>query len=316
MPTLTQLEYILAVEKYKHFGKAAKACHVSQPSLSVQIQKVEELLGYILFDRSKKPILTTDLGQKFIVQSRLIINEHKKLLDLNVQGGVVTGKFNLGVIPTLSPYVVPLFVESFSKKYPDVFLNVVEHKTDDIIRLLSLDELDGGILVTPLKEDQIIERHLFYEPFHIYMSQCHALSQRTTIKESELKGEDIWLLSEGHCFRDQAIKICSLHEGNRLLKNINFESGSLETLKNLVKKGCGYTLLPYLATLDLNQEDRSQMLKSFSGTTPTREVSLVHSRSFLKEKIIDALVEEIILKIPEEVKSLHSGSVEVIDIGH
>jgi len=314
MPTLTQLEYILAVQKHKHFGQASKSCFVSQPSLSIQIQKVEERLGFIIFDRSKKPILTTDKGKKFIDQARVILNEHKKLLEVGRSDDMASGKFNLGVIPTLSAYIVPLFIESFAKNHPDVELNILEHKTDDIISLLKKDELDGGLLVTPLKDDQIIEQHLFYEQFYVYISKGHKLSSKKKVKESDLSAADIWLLSEGHCFRNQSMKVCSSKTNNSALETINFESGSLETLKNLVKRGRGYTMLPYLATLDLSDYERDKLLKPFTGKVPTREVSLVYSRSFLKEGILQALQDEVLDNIPPEVKSLKRGNLDIIDI--
>lgn len=314
MPTLTQLEYILAVHKLKHFARAAEECHVSQPSLSAQIQKVEEELGFIVFDRSKKPILTTEQGEKLVEQARVVLREYKKILHLEGDKGELTGEFHLGVIPTLSAYIIPLFVESFSKKNPHVTLKISEYKTEDIVDRLYSDELDGGLLVTPLRNEKLIERSLFFEPFYIFASQKHELFKRKTVKDDELDGSSVWLLNEGHCFRDQVIRVCSLKQDNPVLKNIIFESGNLETLKNLIRQGHGYTLLPYLATLNLSVEEKKNNLVRFTKPVPTREVSLVHSRSFLKEKIIEALVEDILESLPKDLKSLKKGTFEVIDI--
>lgn len=314
MPTLTQLEYIIAVHKHKHFARAAEECHVSQPSLSAQIQKVEEEMSTILFDRSKKPVLTTTKGEQFVEQAKVVLREHKKLFDITVAGGTLSGDFHLGVIPTLSAYIIPLFIETFSRKYPHVKLKISEYKTEDIIQRLYDDELDGGLLVTPLHDDKIIERSLFFEPFYVFASDNHELAQRKYVKDDDLDGSSVWLLNEGHCFREQVIKICSLKHQNQVLKNITFESGNLETLKNLIRQGRGYTLLPHLATINLSKEEKNNNLVRFSKPVPTREVSLVHSRSFLKEKIIESLVEEILAAIPEELKSLKKGSYEVIDI--
>lgn len=314
MPTLTQLEYIIAVNKHKHFARAAEECHVSQPSLSAQIQKVEEELNVILFDRSKKPVLTTERGELIVEQAKVIVHEHKKLYSITSPEGALMGEFHLGVIPTLSAYIIPLFIETFSRKYPQVKLKISEYKTEDILQRLYDDELDGGLLVTPLNDDKIIERSLFFEPFYVFASDNHDLAKRKYVKDDDLDGSSVWLLNEGHCFREQVIKVCSLKNQNQVLKNISFESGNLETLKNLIRRGRGYTLLPHLATINLSREEKASNLVRFTKPVPTREVSLVHSRSFLKEKIIDALVTEILESLPEELKSLKKGTFEVIDI--
>lgn len=200
MPTLTQLEYTIAVHKHKHFARAAHECHVSQPSLSAQIQKVEEEMDLIIFDRSKKPILTTERGEKFIEQAKVVLREHKKLFHITSHNGELTGHFHLGVIPTLSAYIIPLFIESFSKKHPKVQLTVSEYKTEDIVKMLYDDELDGGLLVTPLHDDKIIERSLFFEPFYVFASDHHELAGRKFVRDDELDGNSVWLLNEGTAF--------------------------------------------------------------------------------------------------------------------
>jgi LysR family transcriptional regulator, hydrogen peroxide-inducible genes activator len=314
MPTLTQLEYIIAVHKHKHFARAAEECHVSQPSLSAQIQKVEEELNTIIFDRSKKPVITTERGEHIVEQAKTILREHKKLFSITSPEGELKGEFHLGVIPTLSAYIIPLFIEAFSTKHPAVKLKISEYKTEDIVQKLHEDELDGGLLVTPLRDDKLIERSLFFEPFYVFASDKHELAQRKYVKDEDLDGSSVWLLNEGHCFREQVIKICSLKNQNQVLKNVSFESGNLETLKNLIRQGRGYTLLPHLATLNLSREEKINNLVRFAKPVPTREVSLVHSRSFLKEKIIESLVTDILEAIPAELKSLKKGTFEVIDI--
>ena len=285
MPSITQLQYLLAVDKNRHFGKAAKECHVSQPSLSTQLQKLEDELETILFDRSKKPILPTEKGIRIINQARKVLREHEKLMEMaSNENDELGGSFKLAVIPTLSPYIIPYFVKSFARKYPKVNLEIEEYQTHEIIRLLENDSIDAGLLVTPLKEERIIERALFFEPFHLYVSKEHPLYKKKKVKESDLDGNDVWLLDEGHCFRDQVIKICSLKKNSAAkIKNITFKSGNLETLKNLIRQGSGYTLLPQMATSNLSKHEKENMLKSFSKPVPTREVSLVHSRIFLKE---------------------------------
>ncbi len=315
MPTITQLEYVLAVDKEKHFARAADRCHVSQPSLSAQIQKLEDELGVVIFDRSKKPIIATEIGKEIIIQAKLILKEHKKLSDLVTSIGTEPrGDFHLAVIPTLAPYLIPLFVGEFSKLFPKVNLKINEYKTNEIVDLLIKDEIDAGLLVTPLGNDQLIERHLFFEPFYAYVSENHPLSQRKIITEFDLDKKDLWLLEEGHCFREQMLKVCSLDKKGSVLKNVEFASGNLETLKNLVKKSSGYTLLPDLAAAELSREEFDRHIRKFKKPVPTREVSLIYSRSFLKETIITALENVILSQLPSRIRSLKRQQVEVIDI--
>jgi LysR family hydrogen peroxide-inducible transcriptional activator len=311
--TLTQLEYALAVNKFRHFGKAAKACHVTQPTLSMQLQKLEDTLGVILFDRSKSPILPTLDGEAVLAQALVVLRESKKIMaiiDSNEQE--LAGEFRLSVIPTLSPYVLPLFVQDFSKRYPNVKLIIEENKTEDIISLLGSDEIDAGLLVTPLHDDSLIERALFYEPFSIFASPDHKLLKKNKVKDTDLLGEDLWLLNEGHCFRDQVLNICSL-ERSTSEGNLQFESGNLETLKNMVLRGKGYTLLPKLASSNLSTAQK-KLVREFSKPVPTREISLVYSRTFLKERIIDALEQVILSSIPKDLKSLKTADLEIVEI--
>ena len=312
--TITQLEYILAVEKFRHFGKAAKACSVTQPTLSMQLQKAEEELGVMLFDRSKNPIITTDEGKKIIDQACHVIREYKKIYSIiDAFKDEVQGDFRLGVIPTLAPYVIPLFAASFAKKYPLVNLTIEEFKTEDIISLINKDELDAGLLVTPIEGEQLIERVLFHEPFFVFASKNHPLLKKSKLKDSDLKSDDVWLLNEGHCFRQQVLNLCKLSKDPGTHDNLKFESGNLETLKNMVINSDGYTLLPHLAVLNLSREEQKNV-REFQNPIPTREVSLVHNRIFLKEKIITALEETIIDNLPESLVSLKKKNIEVISI--
>lgn len=316
MASITQFEYLLAVDQFRHFKKAADSCHVSQPTLSAQLQKLEEELGLIIFDRSKKPIIPTDRGILVINQARAVIRQYQKLIEIaGNKKGEIAGKFHLGVIPTLAPYLIPLFLESFSKRYPQVELIIEEYKTEDLIELLSLDRIDGALAVTPLGESQLIEKTLFYEPFSVYVSENDPLNQKRNITENDLMPENLWLLSEGHCMRNQTLKICNHpHITSHPLPNISFTSGNLETLKKMVQKQGGYTLLPQLATHDLSSSEKKQYLREFSGQTPTREVSLIYSRSFLKENIINALEAIIIESLPDSVRSLKKQKIQIIPI--
>ncbi len=314
MPTLTQLEYLIAVDKQKHFGRAADSCNVSQPSLSAQIQKVEEELNVIIFDRSKKPIVTTDFGLKVIEQAKKVILEHHRLLNLQLNTNKVQGKFHLSVIPTLSAYIVPLFIESFAKKYPDVELTISENKTSDILELLHEDKIDAGLLVTPVDDSTLQEFELFIEPFFAFVADLHLFIHKSSLASTDLEGKTIWLLNEGHCFRNQVLEICGFKNKNQVLNNVTFESGNLETLKNLIRQGQGYTLLPYLATLNLSKEEKQKNIKQFKKPVPSRQVSLVFTRKFNKEKIIEALASEVLLNLPEELIKLKKHNHDIIPI--
>lgn len=312
--TITQLEYILAVEKFRHFGKAAKACNITQPTLSMQLQKAEEELGVVIFDRSKNPIMTTDEGLKIVDQARLVIREYKKIFSIiDATKDEVRGDFRLGVIPTIAPYLIPLFAGEFVHKYPLVNLTIEEFKTEEIIELLHKDELDAGLLATPLVGETFIERVLYHEPFAIFASENHHLLKKSKIKDKDLDTSDVWLLNEGHCFRQQVLNLCKISKDSGIHGNLKFESGNLETLKNMVLNSEGYTLLPELAVLNLSKEDRKHV-REFQSPIPTREVSLVHNRIFLKEKIISAIEESIIENLPDTLSSLKKKNIEIISI--
>ena len=310
--TLTQLEYILAVEQYRHFGRAAKSCSVTQPTLSMQIQKLEDELGEIIFDRSKNPILPTQLGLKIITQARLVIKEHKKIYGLiELDSKELSGSLSLGIIPTLCPYLLPFFLEDFMQEYPNVKLSIKEMQTPDIIKALEDDSLDAAILVTPLKHSQIIERKLFTEQFHIFTSKLHPFFSRKEIKMSDLKGQTPWLLEEGHCLRDQVLNICKIRKISAR-SDLIFEGGSLETLINLVNHGNGSTLIPEISTFYYSKF--KNMIKPITAPTPLREVSIVHSRIFLKEKIIDAVEKSILKKLPNTLISNKNKAQNVVKI--
>ncbi|TNF25985.1 MAG: LysR family transcriptional regulator [Deltaproteobacteria bacterium] len=310
--TLTQLEYALAVDTHRHFGKAAKSCHVTQPTLSMQLSKLEDEMGIILFDRSKSPILPTDEGAAFLKQARVVIKEFRRLGDvIQNEGEDLSGKLHLAVIPTLSPYVIPLFAKKFSMTYPKVELIIEERKTEEIIKLLDEDKIDVGLLVTPLGIDTLIERVLFYEEFFLFCNPASAMFNRKKVTTEEIDNENLWILDEGHCFRDQVLKICK-YKGKRK-GDIQFQSGNLETLKNMVKSWGGETLLPKLAVDQLDSNEK-KWVRSFSSPVPTREVSLVHNRIYLKEKFIEALQEVIINSLPKSVTTLKSKSLKVVPL--
>lgn len=286
--TITQLQYILAVAEHKNFTLAAEKCFVTQPTLSMQIQKVEEELQVQLFDRSKKPIQITEIGQKIVAQAQNIVNEADRMKDIvDQQKGFIGGEFRLGIIPTVMPTLLPMFLSNFIKKYPKLRVIIEELNTDDIIFKLKNGHLDAAIAVTPLEDEKIKEIVLYFEPFVAYIPNGHAISNKKEIEISDLDINKILLLQDGHCFRDGILNLCK----NKNLKqdeHFSIQSGSFETLIKLADEGLGTTLLPYLHTLDLKDKDKEK-LRQFMAPKPAREVSLIFPKTALKIHIIEAL---------------------------
>ncbi|MCE7993276.1 MAG: LysR family transcriptional regulator [Roseivirga sp.] len=292
--TLQQLEYIVALDNHRHFVRAAENCFVTQPTLTLQIQKLEDEMGSQIFDRSKHPIEPTPLGEMVILKARQILREAMQLKELvNEQKDGVTGTFRLGVIPTLAPYLIPRFLKQFSSKYPKTRLVIREMESESIIKGLKNDLIDLGLLVTPLDENSLRELPLFNEPFLIYSSQSHPYYVKKEIKPEDISDKGLWLLNQGHCFRNQVLNICNSRSSAG--GNVTYESGSIETLKNLVKWNMGYTLVPELA---ITHELDNPMLKRFTSPEPVREVSLVVHNSFTKEALLKNLRDEILQNIP------------------
>ena len=307
--TLSQLEYIIALDTYRHFGKAAEKCFITQPSLSMQIKKLEKELGVKLFDREKQPVLPTEVGFLIIEQARKVIEASQFIPELiQDQRKIISGSLRLGIIPTLAPYLLPLFLYSFLKKYPAVKLTVSELTTEKIIQQLKNGLLDAGILVTPLKEEGIQEDILFYEEFVVYVSRKDNLFQKKYIIPEDIDVNRLWLLEEGHCFRSQIMHLCELHRSSEFEKHFDYEAGSIETLKRLVERNQGITLLPELATLDM-PASKKQMIRFFKTPAPVREVSLVTYRSYLKLRLIDNLKQEILSSLPPNLEKMKSQRV-------
>jgi LysR family hydrogen peroxide-inducible transcriptional activator len=301
--TLVQLEYIVALDMLKHFARAAEHCHVTQPSLSMQIQKLEEELGIKIFDRSKQPVTPTEMGMPVIEQARRVLAERNTLLQqLQHRRGVVTGELRIGIIPTLAPYLLPLFVKSFAKKYPAVRLVVQEMMTDNIIKALRDGKIDAGILVTPLQEAGIKEHVLFYEELMVYVSKKHSIYNKTYVIPQDIDADSLWLLEEGHCFRSQIVNLCELKKLSRENSSFDYEAGSIETLRRMVEVNEGITIMPELATLGMSSREKL-MVRRFKKPAPMREVSLVAHRDFMKQKLIELLKMEIIKTLPEKINN-------------
>lgn len=297
--TITQLKYLLSVAEHRNFTQAAEHCFVTQPTLSMQIQKLEEELDLQIFDRSKKPIEITRLGSMILEQAKHIVDEASRISDIvDQQKGFIGGDFTIGVIPTVMPTVLPLFLKAFNNKYPKVNLIIKEENTSTIIKNLHEGKLDAAIAATPLENDGIIERPLYYEPFVAYINHNNSLLEKKELTAEDLDDQNILLLKDGHCFRDGILNICGGLKTNN--SGFNIESGSFETLINLVDEGLGMTLLPYLNTRNLSDSKKSN-IRSFINPSPAREISLIYHKNELKLHISEALKEVILAVIRGEI---------------
>lgn len=285
--TLTQLKYMNTVAEFGNFTIAAEKCCVTQPTLSMQIQKLEEELGVKIFNRSTKPIILTDIGEKIIIQAKKITQEASRMDDIvSTEKGFIGGEFKLGIIPTVMPTLLPMFLNTFTKKYPKVDLKIEELTTVNITKLIREGHLDAGIAATPLGRDTIIELPLYHEPFVAYIPDTNPLKSLDQIEIDDLNSSDVLVLEDGHCFRDHVLNLCQM---NSFSKNrFDLKSGSFETLIKLADEGLGMTLLPYLNADSLTTEKKKN-LKFFPDPAPAREVSLIHSNSKLKLPVINVL---------------------------
>ena len=292
--TLTQLTYAVAVDTHRHFGRAAKHCHISQPTLSTQIQKLEGELGIQLFDRSRQPVLPTDLGKRVLAQARVVLREQRRIHDLIAEAaGEVAGTLRLAVLPTLAPYLLPLVTRRFSMCHPGVTVALREMTTASILEYLATDQLDAGLIATEEKQTGLTFQPLFTEPFVAYVAPDHRLASTDMIDPHALRTEDMWLLSEGHCFRDQVLHLCGqADEVDNSARPVRFESGSLETLRMMVARAGGLTLLPYLATLSMSKAERARV-HPLTKPVPQRTVRLACGRAYLRRPQIEAYVNAI-----------------------
>lgn len=299
--TLVQLEYIVAVDTYRSFVSAAEKCFVTQPTLSMQVQKLEEYLNIKIFDRSKQPIIPTEIGMQIIAQARVVLQENKKIKEIiSSQQQDVIGELRIGIIPTIAPYLLPKVISAMLEKYPELKLLIWEYTTEDIIHHLKTGVIDCGILATPLVDQNISEIPVYYENFVSYISKNSKLYKKKAIDADDLEDENIWLLNEGHCMRTQVLNICRSTKNNRL-QSLTYNTGSVETLIRMVDVNDGATLLPELALTDLSAKQLSKV-RYFKSPEPVREISLVTHKNFIKKRMLNALKEEILAIIPKNMK--------------
>jgi LysR family hydrogen peroxide-inducible transcriptional activator len=299
--TLVQLEYIVAIDTYRSFVGAAEKCFVTQPTLSMQVQKLEEMLNVKIFDRSKQPVIPTEIGSQLIAQARIILQESLKIKEIiNSQQQEIIGELRIGIIPTVAPYLLPQVISGMREKYPDLKLLIWEYTTADIIHHLKTGVLDCGILATPLGDPATDELPLYYESFVTYISKNSKLFKKKHIDPDDLEEENIWLLNEGHCMRSQVLNICRTTKDNRL-QGLTYNTGSVETLIRMVDRNDGATLVPELALSELSNKQLSKV-RSFKSPEPVREISLVTHKNFIKKRMLNAFKEEVLAVIPKTMK--------------
>lgn len=286
--TITQLKYVLAVAEYQNFTKAAQHCFVTQPTLSMQVQKLEDELDVQIFNRTKKPIQLTNVGLKIVNQAKNIVAEAERISDIvDIEKGFVGGSFKLGIIPTVMPTLLPMFLKIFIRRYPKVKLKIEELNTEELVKRITEGYLDAAIAATPLQIESVKERVLFYEPFVGYISPNHRLKEKKNIQISDLETNDMLLLEDGHCLRESVLSLCkTLKEQEQ--EAFQLESGSIEMLVKLANEGMGMTLLPFLNTLDLKVSE-AKNLRFFTPPSPAREISLIYNKNELKVHIINSI---------------------------
>ena len=290
---LQQLEYIVAVDTHRHFEKAAEQCFITQATLSMMIKKLEQELDIIIFDRSRQPVVPTETGKAVIEQARVILKETQqlKLLSKEAKTGT-TGILRIGVIPTVAPYLLPLFLNDFLKNYPDVRLKIVEQTTEHLLKLLSADKLDVAIMATPLAEKGFAEKHLFFEEFKVYVAEESKGGRKKYILAEDIDINRLWLLEEGHCLRSQVLNLCEIQKKQAIVHHLDYETGSIESLLKITELNGGITIVPELATIHFDNKTKDK-LRHFRAPVPVREISLVTYRHFIKKGLLQLLEKEI-----------------------
>ena len=308
--TLQQLEYILAVARYGHFGRAAEACNVTQPTLSAMIGKLEEEIGAKLFDRNRQPICPTPVGERVVQQAREVLEQADSIKDIVLEekqslGGV----FRVGILPTIAPYLLPRFFPQMMKKYPTLDIRVREMKTYQIKDALLQGDIDAGILATIEGLEEYEQTTLFYEKYIGYVSREDALFKKEMIRTADVAASrELWLLDEGHCFRDQMVRFCQMKSSQT--SQLAYNLGSMETFMRMVESGLGITFIPELAEMQLSKPQK-ELVRPFAIPVPTRELILITNKNFIRQTLLETVVKEIQASVPKSMLKLGAGQVLV-----
>ena len=304
--TLQQLEYILAVERYRHFGRAAEACNVTQPTLSAMIGKLEEELNAKLFDRNRQPICPTPVGEQVLRQAKEVLAQADSIKDIvEEEKHSLNGTFRVGILPTIAPYLLPRFFPQQMKKYPTLDIRVREMKTHEIKEALLQGDIDAGILAQIEGLEEYEQTHLFYEKYEGYVSREDTLFAKETLRTSDVaSSRDLWLLDEGHCFRDQMVRFCQMKSSQT--SQLAYNLGSMETFMRMVESGKGITFIPELAVMQLSGEQK-ELVRPFAIPVPTRQLILITNRNFIRQTLLDVIVKEIQASVPKEMLKMKAG---------
>jgi Transcriptional regulator len=299
--TVQQLEYVIAVDNHRHFAKAADACFVTQPTLSMMIQKLEEELDVKIFNRSTHPIEPTEIGKQIIKQARVSLKYFKEIKEIvENEKNTVFGSFKLGIIPTVASYLVPEILRKTDSK--SIELSLKESPTHEIIEYILNGKLDGGLAATPLNHPSLVEYPIYYEKFYAYVSPYDKYYEEDEIDLEKVDVKDIWLLENVHCLRGQIQKLCQLKR-NGFTNNeyVKYEAGSIDTLINIVDYNKGITIIPEMTAMCLPEEKQGN-LKKFKDVTSVREVSLVVSQEYVRKKMIREVIDIIKNSVPKSMQ--------------
>lgn len=307
--TLQQLEYILAVDRFRHFAKAAEYCRVTQPTLSAMLQKLEEELDTKIFDRSQQPVCPTPIGVHIIEQAQNVLVQTNRIKNIiEEEKHSLCGVFKLGILPTIAPYLLPRFFPQLMKKYTQLDIRVTEMKTDDIGKALHTGEIDAGIVASLAGMEEFRQTPLFYEQFYAYTARESSLFANEVIRTADLAGEQLWLLDEGHCFRDQLVRFCQLKTARA--SQLAYRLGSMETFMRMVESGKGITFIPELAVLQLDDRQK-ELVRPFAIPCPTRQIIMLTSRNFIRNTLLETVTREITAAVPKEMLFLKATQVLV-----
>jgi LysR family hydrogen peroxide-inducible transcriptional activator len=291
--TLLQLTYAVALDRHGHFGRAAQACHVTQPALSTAVQALEGELGVVLFDRTSHPIRPTEVGQAVVAQARQVLAEAERLQDLVSEAtGELVGELRVGILSTLAPYLIPLVIAPFGRRYPHVELIFEELVAEAIVDGVRRDLLDAGLVATRHASRGVEQTALFEEPLVGYVAPQHRLYEHADLAIEDLSADDVWTMREGHCFREQVLALLSQGSGRAAPKAVQFESDNLETLQRIVDRGYGMTLLPWLAVQGQGSHAPASV-RLFQPPVPTRTVRMVYASTLVRRHLVRAFAAEV-----------------------
>ena len=302
---LQQLEYVLAVDELRHFAKAAEYCNVTQPTLSAMIQKLEEELNVKIFDRTLQPVQPTPVGKKIIEQARSTLQQASLIKELvREEEHSVSGTFRIAVLPTIAPYLLPRFFPELMEAYPQLDIRMMEMKTKNCLVALQAGGLEAAIIAGEAEGKEFHSIPLYYESFYGYVSPKEPIYKKELIRSSEISGEKLWLLDEGHCFRDQLMRFFQLESARSC--QIAYKLGSMETFMRMVESGKGMTFIPGLALLQLSEEQK-KLVRPFAIPRPTRQIHLITRTDFIRHSILSILIEKIRAAVPPEMLTLQNG---------